>query len=170
MRKIDENAFIAAYDEYAEPIFRYCYFKVYDRDRAKDLMQETFTRTWEYLRKGKHIDDLRAFLYRTAHNVCVNEAVRKKAFSLDEMREATGFDPRTEERSPEADAEVALLLGRLQELREQDRELLTLRYLNGLDVKEIAAALGEAPNTVSVRIRRALDELRRQMGADTPQL
>jgi RNA polymerase sigma-70 factor, ECF subfamily len=168
MRKIDENAFIAAYDEYAEPIFRYCYFRVYDRERARDLMQETFTRTWEYLRNGNNVDELRAFLYKVAHNVCVNEIARKKPFSLDEMRDVAGFDPEDAERSPEKEAEVTLLMDKLQKLRDSDREVLTLRYINGLEVKEIATLLGSPPNTISVRIRRALDALRTQLGEHTP--
>jgi RNA polymerase sigma-70 factor (ECF subfamily) len=164
MRKVDENAFIAAYDQYAEPIFRYCYYRVYDRERARDLMQEAFTRTWEYLRRGNAVDDLRAFLYTTAHNACVNEIARKKAQSLDAMQEATGFDPAGSGRSPEEDADAALVIEALQALPASDAELLTLRYLDGLEVKEIARILNEKPNTVSVRIRRALDELRRRVG------
>jgi RNA polymerase sigma-70 factor (ECF subfamily) len=156
MRKIDENAFIAAYDQYAEPIFRYCYFRVYERERARDLMQETFTRTWEYLRRGNTVDDLRAFLYTTAHNVCVNEIARKKAYSLDAMKETTGFDPASHERSPEQEAEMGQLKEALLDMRPSDAELLTLRYLDGLAVKEIARILKESPNTISVRIRRAL--------------
>ena len=163
-RKIDEQAFIAAYDEYAEAIFRYCYFRIYDRERARELMQETFTKAWEYLQKGNEIENLRAFLYKVAHNVCVNEAIRSKPYSLEEMQEKIGYDPADEDMSsPERDAETALLMTRLGELRPKDREVLTLRYLNGLPVTEIAEASGEAPNTVTVRIRRALDELRKKM-------
>lgn len=164
---IDEDAFIAAYDEYAEAIFRYCYFRVHDRERARELMQETFTKAWEYLQKGKEIDTVRAFLYRVAHNVCVNEVIRAKPYSLEEMQEKIGYDPTDEvTSSPERDAEVALLMARLSELRPKDQELLTLRYLNGLLVSEIAETLGEAPNTVSVRIKRALEELRKKMEPD----
>lgn len=169
MRKdIDEAAFIAAYDAYAEPLFRYCYFRVYDRERARELMQETFTKAWDHLQKGRVIENMRPFLYAVAHNVCVNETVRAKAFSLDEMNERAGFDPEDAEApSPERNAEFSLLMDRLADMRDGDRELLTLRYVNGLAVSEIAEALGEAPNTVSVRLRRALDRLREKMNPET---
>ncbi len=167
-RKIDEQAFVAAYDEYAEAIFRYCYFRVNDREKAKELMQETFAKAWEYLQKGKEIDNVRAFLYRVAHNASVNEVTRRKPYSLDEMQERIGYDPVDEVSvSPEQDAEITLLLARLEELRPRDREVLTLRYLNGLPISEIAEAMGEPPNTVSVRVRRALEELRKKMEPDT---
>lgn len=162
-RSITEADFIAAYDEYADALFRYCYFRTYDRERAQELMQETFTNAWVYLRQGKEIENLRAFLYRTAHNVCVNEVVRSKAYSLDEMQEQVGYDPADSSRSPEEEAEGALVLERLEELKPADRDVLTLRYVEGLQVKEIAAATGEPPNTVSVRIKRALAELKEKI-------
>lgn len=166
-RKIDEETFIAAYDEYAEAIFRYCYFQVRDRERAKELMQETFTKAWEYLQSGKEIDTVRPFLYRVAHNISVNEVTRRKAYSLEEMQEKAGYDPTDEDSSsPERDAEITLLMERMNELRPKEQEVLTLRYLNGLPVSEIAEATGEPPNTVSVRIRRALEELRKKMEPD----
>ncbi len=163
-RDIDEAAFIDAYNEYADAIFRYCYVRVRDRERAKELMQETFTKAWEYVQNGKEIENMRPFLYTVAHNVCVNEAVRSKSYSLDEMREHAGYDPEdTASSSPERDAETALLMNRLGGLRAADQEVLTLRYMNGLPVTEIAAILKKTPNTVSVQIKRALEELRRRM-------
>lgn len=162
--RIDETVFIRAYDEYADAIFRYCYFRVYDRERAQELMQETFTRSWEYVRNGNQVGNLRAFLYRVAHNVCVNDAVRPKSFSLEEMQEVAGYDPAdTTARSPEEDAELSLLITHLRTLRPKDQELLTLRYMNGLPVTEIAELMGESANTISVRIKRALEELRKKL-------
>lgn len=163
-RSITEAEFIEAYDAYADALFRYCYFRVYDRERAKELLQETFTRSWDYLAKGNEIDNLKAFLYKAAHNLCVNEQVRSKALSLDEIQESVGFDPADETaRSPEQDAELMLLMRRLSELRPADRDLLTFRYLDGMPVQEIAELLEEEPNTISVRLRRAQDALRKKM-------
>src|SRR5690349_19793406 len=62
------NQFLQAYDEFADPIFRHCYFRVFRRDRAKELVQETFLRAWEYQLQGKPIENIRAFLYRIANN------------------------------------------------------------------------------------------------------
>ncbi|MBU1293154.1 sigma-70 family RNA polymerase sigma factor [Patescibacteria group bacterium] len=165
-RKIDEATFIRAYDEYADEIFRYCAFRVYDRERAQDLMQDTFTRTWAYIEMGKEVEHLRAFLYKTAHNLCANEAVRSKSFSLDEMQEIAGFDPEDKQDvSPEQASEHSLLMKHVAALPEETQELLTLRYMNGLPVAEIAEMLGEAPNTISVRIHRAIKELQERMHA-----
>lgn len=161
MQRIDENAFIAAYDAHADAIFRYCYFRVFDRERAKELMQDTFLRAWEYVQKGTEVENLRALLYRIAHNLSVNEVRRHKAYSIDEMQEVAGYDPEDHQtRSPEEEAEVSLVLRHIARLDPAQREVLTLRYIEGLSVSDIAAIRKELPNTVSVRIARALKELR----------
>ena len=156
--------FIAAYDAHADAIFRYCYFKVYDRERAKDLMQETFTKTWEYLARGREVEALRPFLYRTAHNLCVNDLVRAKAYSLDEMSDVAGFDPAdTRMASPEEESEKELMLATIEKLEPEERDVLLMRYVEGLPVSEIAQILNLAPNTASVRIHRALKHLREHL-------
>ncbi|MBI2631332.1 sigma-70 family RNA polymerase sigma factor [Candidatus Nomurabacteria bacterium] len=158
----DKNKFIESYDLYAEAIFRYCLFKVFDRERAKELMQETFTKTWEYLEKGKEVENLRAFLYKVAHNLCVNEIIRPKSFSLDEMSEKVNFNPEDKNsRSPENETDISLLIEKMKMLQPQEKEILTMRYIDDLAVAEIAELLGMIPNSVSVKIRRAEESLRK---------
>lgn len=164
MRKPSERAFTKAYDDYADEIFRFAVFQTGDRDKALDILQDTFTRTWAYLQAGNEIGNLRAFLYKTARNLSINDAARSKAYSLEEMQDMSGFDPEDKEGdSPETLAEHAVLLSRMSELEPQVQELLTLRYMNGLAVREIGEILGLAPNTVSVRIHRAVQDLKKKM-------
>lgn len=164
MDRISEKAFIRAYDELADDIFRFCAFQVKDRERARDLMQDTFTRTWAYIANGNTVDALKPFLYKTARNLAINESVRSKALSLEELQEAGGYDPEDmHEASPERQAEAAILMQHVGSLDHAFQEVLTLRYMNGLAVKEIGEILGQAPGTVSVRIHRALEELKKRM-------
>jgi len=159
----NKEIFIKAYDEYSDAIFRYCLFRVFDREKAKELMQETFTKTWEFIIKGgEDIENIRAFLYRVAHNVCVNEVMRNKEYSLDEMSEKIGFDPEDEiTRSPESEVEISILIGKMHKLKSGERDLLIMRYINDLKVSEIAKILNKPPNTISVKISRAEESLKR---------
>ena len=50
-----EKEFLAAYDEHSDALFRHCLIRVRDRDTAKDIVQEAFSRTWVYLSEGKKI-------------------------------------------------------------------------------------------------------------------
>ena len=152
----DKDSFTRAYEEYAEAIFRYCVFRVSDRERSLELMQETFTKTWEYICKGREVKNLKAFLYKVAHNLCVNEIVRRRTYSLDAMRENTGFDLEDDKvQKPEDAGEISILLKNLGMLNSGDRDILEMRYIDDLKVSEIAEILDTLPNTISVRIHRA---------------
>jgi len=50
-----QEEFLASYDEFSDAIFRFCVLKVSNREVAVDLMQDTFTKTWDYVAKGNTI-------------------------------------------------------------------------------------------------------------------
>ena len=156
-----EKEFLEAYEKYADAIFRHCYFRVFDRDLAKDLAQDTFIRVWRYIAEGNEIKDIRAFLYKTATNRIIDESRKRRSFSLEAMQEM-GVHFRQEDKErilDRLDAKEAVLL--IQQLDEMYREAALLRYVEELSVKEIAELLGENENTISVRIHRGLEKLRK---------
>jgi RNA polymerase sigma-70 factor (ECF subfamily) len=157
-----EKMFLQAYDDYADALFRHAVLRVRDRDLAKDLVQETFAKTWDYLAKGKSIDHVRAFLYRALHNTLVDAMRKKRAVSLDAMHEEDGFDPpdETHDPTPEVREEAKVALRLLASLDELYRVPITMRYVDSLTPGEIATLLGVSENVVSVRIHRGLKQLR----------
>jgi len=162
-----EADFLEAYEQYADALFRHCYYRVYERERAREVVQETFMKTWEVVARGEEIQNIRAYLYRVARNLIIDEARRRKLrteVSLEEMREETGFDPGHDERpSLFARMDGAEALKLLQKLSEEDREVLMLRYVDEFDPREIATLLDVSANVVSVRSHRALKRLRQLM-------
>ena len=161
--KTVEEKFMEAYESYNDAIFRYCLIQTSNREKALDLTQDTFTKTWEYLAAGKQVDQIRAFLYKVATNLIIDDRRKKKAFSLDALTEE-GFDiTDTHEDVGEkvsaafdgARAREALLL-----LEPKYRDVLTMRYVDDLSIEEIATATESTSNAVSVRIHRALEKLR----------
>lgn len=159
-----EQAFLQAYDNYADAIFRHIALRLGDRELGREMMQETYLRVWVYVSKGKKVDNLRAFLYRVANNLIVDFARRKKLRkeeSLETLREEKGFDPPAEEDDSAAvriDSERVLNL--LHEMDEPLRTVIILRYVDGLLPREIAELLKISPNVVSVRIHRGMEKLR----------
>lgn len=155
------KAFEEAYDELLEPLFRYFLYRLEDRDRSRDLAQETFMKTWTYLASGKEVRALKPFLYTTAGNLFKNELRgRRPTVSLEKIMD-TGFDVRDERQAPETQAEARMLTARLDELRPAYKEILLLRYADGLTNTEIAASLGKSESAVGVTIHRALASLRK---------
>lgn len=154
--------FSEAYEEYADAIFRHCAYRCFDRERAKELMQEVFMKTWDYLVSGKDIDNVQAFLYKTANNILIDEARRTKkrtVVSYEDMAEA-GFDIEGEDGRDQAtvfDAKAVAHI--LHELEEPYRTAVIMRYIDELKPKEIAELLNETVNVVSVRINRGMKML-----------
>jgi|SRR3989344_5435375 len=161
--KSTRDSFLSNYDAHADAIFRHIYFRVSDKDLAMDLVSATFTKVWEYLVKGGEIQNMKAFLYKTASNLVIDEYRKKGAQSLDALIEE-GYEPRAGS-GHEAGilAEVGELKRGLARLPEQFREVVALRYVDEFSPQEIAELKGESPNTISVRINRGVAMLRKEM-------
>lgn len=162
-----ERSFLELYESSADAVFRHLYFKVGDRELARDLTEESFCRVWEYLSKGKKIDNLKAFVFRTANNLTIDHYRKKKELSLDTLAE-DGFEPSDgeDERMTFA-VEARAAFAAVEQLDAKQKEVIMMRYVSGLSVGEIADALGEAENTVSVRIHRAVKRLREILHYET---
>ena len=159
------NEFAKVYDELADAIFRHCYFRLSDRERAKELMQETFIRTWAYVADGNYIrrGGLKAFIYKTANNLVIDEyRKRRPTTSLENMRE-TGFEVETEntiEKDIDLDLEASQVLKVLDGLDRKYREVIIMRYIDQLSPGEIAQLTGETPNNISVQLNRGIKRVR----------
>lgn len=167
MQKHLEQSFTDAFDRYADELFRHASFRLSDRDKAQELVQETFMRSWSSARAGTEIKDMRAFLYRTLRHLIIDEYRRKKSSSLDAlMEDENASDALLEDEHDEMAAAVdrldgARALAMLSALPDAYAEVLTLRFVDGLSPQEIGKRLDENENTASVRIHRALKALRK---------
>lgn len=159
-----EQAFIRSYDQYADDIFRFCYWRVHHREQAQDLMQETFVRCWDYLAQGKKINHLRAFLYQTARHLIIDATRRPQPVQLDV--EELERRPNQDHQRMVVDAETSLALDHLTALDEPYQEAVYLRYVADLPPREIAELLGVSANVVSVRIHRGLEQLKHRLAEE----
>ncbi|HLC44573.1 MAG TPA: sigma-70 family RNA polymerase sigma factor [Patescibacteria group bacterium] len=153
--------FLQAFDQLSDGIFRYCYFRVYDRETALDLVQETFMKTWQHMAAGHEVRNLKAFVYQVAKNSVIDYFRSKKALSLEELQEQNGFDPGLDSREQlSAQIDAGFILKLLEKVEEPYRTAVYLRYTEDLSPQEIAEITGETANVVSVRIHRGLEYLR----------
>jgi RNA polymerase sigma-70 factor (ECF subfamily) len=150
--------FLLAYDTLADAIYRFCYYRVFSKEVAEELTQETFMKTWLYLSQNQRIDNLKAFLYRVATNLVIDYARKSKTESLESLQEK-GFDAAIRENNEDW-VTVREIIGNFKQLPTEFHEVLTLRYIDDLSPKEIAEVLEITANLVSVRINRGLELLR----------
>lgn len=160
IKALREKEFLLVYDKHADAVFRYCYFRLLNREKAEETTQEAFTRTWEYLSSGKTVKNLRPFVYQVAKNIIADTFRKKSEISLDKLRES-GFDASVETRDDQETAiDAEQVAKNIFRLEEKYREVLVLRYINDFSVKEIVNLIGENRSNVSVRIHRGLKKLK----------
>lgn len=158
--------FMKAYDELSDAIFRHCWFRIGDRERAKDLMQDTFTKSWQYISEGTEVSNLKGFLYKVANNLIIDEYRKKKELSLDGLM-AEGFDPGFDEiKKTEQAIDARSVLGVINQLEDKYREAVLMRYIDELSPKEIAKITGDSENNISVKIHRGLKQLQDILNKD----
>jgi len=165
-----EERFLAAYDEYGDALFRHAHLRVSDRERAIDVVHDTFTKVWSYVRAGHNIEQYRPFLYKVLNNLIIDSYRKKRETSLDALLDKEGVDEGSFAELSESTIEslAATLDGRrafelLHVLSDEYREVIILRFVDGLGPKEISDLLEESQNVVSVRLHRGLTKLKQQL-------
>lgn len=154
-REIGEKILFDLYDTEADALFRFVSFRLADREKAKDIIQESYLRLWKVLCE-KIPENPRAYLYRIARNQVIDEYRKTKEYSLDELM-ATGFDQETPSVvTPHERIDQQRAVEALREISENYREVLWLRFVEEWSVKDIAESLGISENVTSVRIHRGL--------------
>jgi RNA polymerase sigma-70 factor (ECF subfamily) len=164
----------AAYEEivqtYQGIAFRVAYVIAGSVADAEEAAQDAFVKAYRALGRFRPGAPFRPWLLRIVANEARNRrrsAVRRESLALRTAAEQASGDAAP---SPEAAVLVAeqraTLLRALESLREDDREVLSCRYLLDLSEEETATALGLRRGTVKSRTSRALARLREQLGAD----
>jgi RNA polymerase sigma-70 factor (ECF subfamily) len=154
----------AIYDRYSPGIFRYAMRLLGDEVLAEECVSETFSRFLKSLSLGQGPDEhLQAYLYRIAHN-WITDSYRKNGPVLIELDETY---PADDDDFPEDLAEINLqkqeVRKALQSLTPDQRQVITLRFIEGWDNKEVAAAVGKPLSAVKTLQHRGLGALRRML-------
>jgi len=166
------QSFLQAYDTYASKIYRHCFFRLFSREKAEELVQETYMKTWEYLKRGNVIENFKPFLYRVANNLIIDSSRKKKEASLELLIDDNpAVEPTYDGRQ---DMEHKLLMNdvylALEHMSTESQRLIIMRFVEDLHPKEIAKILNLTPNGVSVKLHRAVNELKEIMYTTPPEL
>ncbi len=159
-----------AFEEYGDALFRHAFLRISDRDRAIDVVHDTFAKVWSYIRDGHEIRSFRPFLYKVLNNLIIDEYRKHKESSLDNLLEGEGVDEGSFEELHEDSIEslIAILDGKqafklVSELPDLYREVIILKFVDGLGPKEMSELIEESENVISVRIHRGLRMLREKI-------
>jgi RNA polymerase sigma-70 factor, ECF subfamily len=152
------------YNRESVPLRRYLLFLGLDPETSQEVVQETFLKLHQHLLGGGDRTNLRAWLYRVAHNIARNVQTAFRSTKTDSLVDATVAG---ELRSPVQSIEEDLLAqeraARMREaidrLTAAQKECLVLRA-QGFKYREIAGVLNLSVSTVGENIQRGLQKLK----------
>lgn len=135
-------------EEQYDKIYRYCYYRLRNREQAEDVTQETFLR-WFSSDTYRNNGQVLQYLYTIARNRCIDES-RKPIFEI------------LAEDIPVTDSDPILSIAlrtELDKLSGEDRELVLLRYVNEVPVGVLCKLYGISRFAIYRRLRNALKKL-----------
>jgi RNA polymerase sigma-70 factor (ECF subfamily) len=158
----DTTAFARLYDRYVDVVFRYVLFRVGDRELAEDVTSETFLRALRRITSVSYQGrDVGAWFVTIARNLVLDH-VKSSRFRL-EVATAEVDDSRRVEFGPEqqviSKVTAAALLECVEQLGDDQRECIVLRFLQGLSVAETAEVMHRNEGAVKALQHRAVRRL-----------
>ena len=165
-----DREFTELYRAHLRDVYSYSYYRVGNHHDAEDLTTQTFLQAYRHFERAQresHGRPLRPWLIRIAHNLAANlyrDRSRKPQTAIDESTMPLPAIHTTEDLVEGRD-ELARILEGIDELPDDRREALIMRFALGMDNHEIARALGRTDGATKVLIHRATRQLQEIVSA-----
>ena len=155
----DSEAFAELYSTYFDRIYRYVVYQLRDQMTAEDVTEETFIKAWKAIGscKGKE-KTFSSWLYRIAHNQAVDFLRKQREYVSTEMEDLAkvgSYEPKEQERLEQYD-----MLAAVSNLPPNQKQVIILRFIDGLANQEVAQIMGKRQGAVRMLQTRALASLR----------
>lgn len=157
-------------DELATPLVRYLSKKVHNNEDANDLAQEAFLRMYKF-QQSRRLDNARAFLFKTANNLVVDQmrraSVHNKYLSFERLPEQSDeendkFAP-SAERTVSAEQELDRIYKVVNQMPEKVRSAFLMHRGKDLSYSQIATEMDVSTSMVEKYIVQALRILRKEV-------
>jgi RNA polymerase sigma-70 factor, ECF subfamily len=160
----DQDAFGELYDRHVVRVYRHIYYMIGNAAEAEDLTAQTFLKAWEAINRYQvRGAPFISWLLRIAHNLGVSHLRARRETS--QLHDGLVDDKlrRDPEWSYQQTAEEELVREAILQLRDEQRQVIILRFIEDLDYREVAEIIGKSVAAIRVIQHRALNSLRKQM-------
>ncbi len=160
----DFAAFGELYGVYLDRIYRYVFYQVKDKMTAEDVTEEVFLKAWKAIKscRGKE-RTFSSWLYRIAHNNVIDIfRSQQKKWTVDMETVADLNQPSVE---IETELDHQEILNSLTDLPPNQRQVIILKFIEGLDNFEIERIIGKSQGAIRVLQTRALAKLREKLSS-----
>ncbi len=168
IRQGEREALGEMYDTFAPSLYRYISFRIAHKEDREDTLSSVFLRVFESIAHGKEITNIKAFLYQSTRNAIIDyyRKTRSSSIAVEWNEELLQREqPRESLLQPDHLIDTVIqnniIAKELGNLKEEYRELLALRYIEDLEIDEIAAIMQKSRIAVRVTLHRALKALKK---------
>ncbi len=147
-------------EEYGNSLLRLCFMYLKDMHLAEDAVQDTFYKVYKNYHMFDGGNGEKTWINRIAINVCkdmLRSAWNRRVNVVEELNSI----PDTE---GIPDPQDETLLNAVMNLKPKYKEVILLFYYQDMKITDIATALNAPESTISVRLRRAREMLKKQLG------
>jgi len=152
------------YDRYYARVRGYAASLLRDGSASDDVVQETFLRVQAHLESLREADKVAAWLFRVAHNLCMDHLRARQASRIDQAADVETAGAARIEACVQSELErgemTACVRAKVEQLPETDRSVILLCDIAGLSQEDVAHVLGIEVGAVKVRLHRARKKLR----------
>ncbi|WP_340199355.1 RNA polymerase sigma factor [Ascidiimonas sp. W6] len=158
-----EHIFSGIYNKYLKDLSSFLYYKYGERLNPNDKAQEAFIKLWEHCKKVT-LQTAKAFLFKTANNMMLNEVKHQKVVLKYEKEGAKSYTNESPEFILLQEEFLKQYQQALANLTEEQRVAFMLNKAEGKKHSEIAEMLGVTQKVVEYRIYSAFKQLKEQLG------
>ena len=157
----DGDAFGRLYDMHVDRVYRHIYYRVSNNADAEDLTQQVFIRAWRAIGRYKRTaSPFLAWLIKISHNLVIDFYRSKKSevyVNFDSITAEPEVDPA---QLAEARYDRQEIRRAISKLRDDQQQVVLMRFIEDFSYKEIATVLGKSEGAVRVILHRGLTKLK----------
>lgn len=156
------QAFGEIYKSYLDRIYRYVYYRINDKMTAEDITEDVFIKAWKAIKtcKGKE-KTFSSWLYRIAHNHLINTLRNSSRITSLRSQPAVEFIDSKQEIDTAIDHKELIKV--ISNLPENQRQVVILKFIEGLDNQEISRITGKKEGAIRISQMRALATIREKL-------
>ena len=165
----DHRSFAILVESYQHMLFTLCVNMLKDRERAEELTQDSFLKAFRNIHSYRGESKFSTWIYKIAYHSCLTEMRKNKIIKL-EVAERDSREERDAQHMMEEAERKDQVRKAMEGMKEEDRIVLQLFYLQEQSVKEIVEITGWTESKVKVKLHRSKARLKNIIEEDYPEL
>ena len=150
---------------YKDPMYRLALRILGNEEDANDIVQDAFLKLWDRRKVLNEVKNLKSFSMTMIRNACIDQIRKNKPLNNKEQALANHPDERTPEADLDHKEELQIVNGIIDGLNHQQKEIIQMREIEGMEYDEIVEITGLSSNNLRVILSRTRKEIKAKLAA-----